>query len=144
MKTFRALRAKAYAYFMDDDSEKKKAERTKKCVIKRQLMFKHYKDCLFNDKSILKPQQRFKSDHHKVHTEEVNKIALSSNDDKRLQSFDKITTNPYGTNAFNVCESEMMTVRHFFVKDCADYLFYYEVISIQNKRTQSMPKHDVK
>ena len=40
--------------------------------------------------------------------EEINKIALSSNDDKRLQTFDKITTYPYGTNAFKVCESEML------------------------------------
>ena len=69
-------------------------------------MFENYKDSLFNNKVILKSQQRFKSDHHKVYTEEVNKIALSSNDDKRLQTFDKITTYPYGINAFKVCESE--------------------------------------
>ena len=55
-------------------------------------MFEHYKDCLFNSKTITKPQQRFRSDHHRVYTEEVNKIALSSNDDKRLQTFDGITT----------------------------------------------------
>ena len=69
-------------------------------------MFKNYKDSLFNNEIILKSQQRFKSDHHKVYTEEVNKIALSSNVDKRLQTFDKITTYPYGKNAFKVCESE--------------------------------------
>ena len=71
-------------------------------------MFENYKDCLFNGEVILKSQQRFKSDHHKVYTEEVNKIALSSNDDKRLQTFDRITTYPYETNAFKVCESEML------------------------------------
>ena len=48
-------------------------------------MFKNYTDCLFNDKIIRKSQQRFKSDHHEVYTEEVNKIALSSDDKKRLQ-----------------------------------------------------------
>ena len=53
-------------------------------------------------------QLRFKSDHHKVYTEKVDKIALSSNDDKRLQLFDGITTYPYGTNAFKVCDSEML------------------------------------
>ena len=67
---------------MDDDSEVKKAKGTKKCVIKQELMFENYKDCLFNDKIILKSQQRFKSDHHNVYTEEINKIALSSNDDR--------------------------------------------------------------
>ena len=46
---------------------------------------------------ILKSQQRFKSDHHKVYTEEVNKIALSSDDDKRLQAFDRTETYPYRT-----------------------------------------------
>ena len=69
-------------------------------------MFENYKDSLFNDKIILKSQQRFRSYDHKVYTEEVNKIALSSNDDKRLQTFDKVTTYLYGTNAFKVCESE--------------------------------------
>ena len=48
-------------------------------------MFENYKDSLFNDKIILKSQQRFRSDHHRVYTEEVNKTALSSNDDKRLK-----------------------------------------------------------
>ena len=51
---------------MDDDSEHKKAKGTKTCVIKRRLMVKNYKDCLFNNKVILKSQQRFKSDHHNV------------------------------------------------------------------------------
>ena len=46
-------------------------------------MFENYKDLLFDNKTILKSQQRFKSDHHKVNTEEVNKFALSNNDDKR-------------------------------------------------------------
>ena len=47
-------------------------------------MVKNYKDCLFNNKIILKLQQRFKSDYHNAYTEQINKIALSSNDDKRL------------------------------------------------------------
>ena len=71
-------------------------------------MFENYKDSLFNDEVIIRSQQRFRSDHHRVYTEEVNKIALSSNDDKRIQTFDKVTTYPYGTNAFKVCESEML------------------------------------
>ena len=96
MKEFGGLRAKRYAYLMDDDKEHKKIKGTKKCVIKRDLMLKNYKDCLFNDKIILKSQKRFKNDHHDICTEQINKIALSSNDDERLQTFDKITTYPYG------------------------------------------------
>ena len=55
-------------------------------------MFENYKDSLFNNKIILKSQLRFKSDHHNVYTEEVNRITLNSNDDKRLQIFDRVTT----------------------------------------------------
>ena len=90
MKEFVGLRAKTYAYLMDDDSEHKKAKGTKKCVIKRRLIFENYTDCLFNDKNILKSQQRFKNDCHNVYTEQINKNALSSNNDKRLQTFVKI------------------------------------------------------
>ena len=52
---------------------------------------------MLNDETILRSQQGFKSYHHKVYTEEVNKIALSSDDDRRLQTFDRITIYPYGT-----------------------------------------------
>ena len=84
-------------------------------------MLEHYKDCLFNSKTMIKLQQRFRSGHHKLYTEEVNKIALSRNDDKRIQTYDKVTnkriqtydkvtTYPYGTNAFKICENEMRYV----------------------------------
>ena len=66
------------------------------------IMLKIYKDYLFNDRVILQSQQRFKSDYHNVFTEQTNKTALNSNDDKRLQTFDKITTYPYGASAFKV------------------------------------------
>ena len=62
---------------------------------------------MFNDEVIIKSQQRFRSDHHKVYTEEINKIALSSNDDKRIQTFDRVTTFPYGINVLKICENEV-------------------------------------
>ena len=49
-------------------------------------MFENYEYCLFNDNIILKSQQRFKSDCHNVYTEQISKIALRSNDDRRLQT----------------------------------------------------------
>ena len=110
MTKFVGLRAKTYSYLIDDDNEDKKAKVAKKCVIKRKLKFENYKNCLEstqlenkinclekekididnnkkfikNYKSILKIQQRFKSEKHNVFTKEINKIALSSNDDKRI------------------------------------------------------------
>ena len=79
------------------------------CVIKQKLMFKNYKDCLFNNKTVYRSQERFSSYYDVMYTEEVNKIALSSNDDKRLQTHDRITTYPYGTNVFKVYENEMLS-----------------------------------
>ena len=133
MKEFVGLRAKTWAYLMDDDSGHEKAKGTKKFVTKRGLMFKNYKDCLFNNKTILKSQQRIKSDCHNVYTEEINKIALSSNDDERLQTFDKITTYPYGTNVFKLCENEMMMVRILILKNNTDFPFYDEIILQKSK-----------
>ena len=77
---------------MDDGSNHKKAKGTKKCVIKQKLMFENYKDCLFNNKTVYRSQERFKSYNHDVYTEEVNKIALSNNEAKRIQTFDGIET----------------------------------------------------
>ena len=109
MKEFCALRAKTYTYLMEDDNEMKKPKGIKRCVVKRRVMFENYKDLLLNYKTIMQSQLGFKSDHHNVFTEEVNKIVVNSNDNKRPQTFHRITTYPYGTNAFKVCESGMLS-----------------------------------
>ena len=93
---FVALRPKTYSYLTDDCNEDKKAKGTKKCVIKRMIKFDDYKNCLLNDVVVLKSQQRFRSKRHDVYTENINKIVLSSNEDKRLIASDKITSYPYG------------------------------------------------
>ena len=105
---FVALRPKTYSYLMDNGKNDKKAKGTKKCVIKRRLKFNDYKDCLLNNEIVLKSQQRFKSERHDVYTEEINKIALRCNGDKRLQTFDRITSYPYGTSAGKVCRTELL------------------------------------
>ena len=66
------------------------------------------KKCLLNNETILKSQQRFKSEAHNVGTEEINKIALSSNNNKSLCTFDKITSYPYGANVGKVCKTELL------------------------------------
>ena len=77
-------------------------------------MFENYTGSLFNDKITLKSQQVFRSDRHNIYTVEINKIALNSNDGKRLQTLDRVTVYPHGTNAFKVCESEMIIMRDLF------------------------------
>ena len=128
MTKFFRLRAKTCSYLIDDDSEDKKAKSAKNCIIKRKLKFENYNNCLEatqldnkikylekskinidsikknhkkfirNSKLILKTQQRFKNERRSIFTEEFNKIVLSSNDDKRIQTFDSIETCAYGTS----------------------------------------------
>ena len=93
---FVALRPKTYSYMTDEFIEMKRAKGTKKCMIKKMLKFEDYKKCLFGNESMLKSQQRFKSENHEVYTENINKIALSSNDDKRIVALDRIMSYPYG------------------------------------------------
>ena len=93
---FVTLRPKTYSFLTDDGKEDKKAKVTKKCVIKKMIKSNEYKKCLLNGEMILKSQQRFISNKHDVYTEDVNKIALSNDDDKRIVSPDKISSYPYG------------------------------------------------
>ena len=73
-------------------------------------MFENYKDCLFNEKTIFWKQQRFKSYYYDVFTKETNKVAFSSNDNKRIQTFQTAATFPQETSAVKVCENEMLSV----------------------------------
>ena len=99
---FNALRPKTYSYLTDNDKIDKKAKRTKNFIIKKMIKFDDYKKCLLNNKVILKSQQRFISNKHDVYTENVNKIALTNDNDKRIISSDKITSYPYGSKGKNI------------------------------------------
>ena len=92
---FTALRPKAHSYKMADFTELKKAKGTQKCVVKKMLRLDDYKNCLFTNSKVLRPQQRFKSENHSVYTENINKIALSCDDDKRIVAVDGISSYPY-------------------------------------------------
>ena len=95
---FVALRAKAYSNLDDDGSELKKSKSKKKFVIKQNLMFQSFKDSMLNDATAYRSQERFKS----------------YNNEKRIQTFDGIETYPYGTNAFKICECEMLIIKDLF------------------------------
>ena len=93
---FVTLRRKTYSYLTDDGKEDKKSKGTKKCVIKKMIKFNDYKKFLLNNQVILKSQQRFISKNRNAYTENINKVALSNNDDKRIISSNKVTSYPYG------------------------------------------------
>ena len=71
-----------------------------------QIFLKKIKKIVRNNKLIRKTQQRFKSERHNVFTEEINKIALSSFDGKRMRSFDSRQTYAYGTSEDLICKIE--------------------------------------
>ena len=93
---FVTLRPKTYSYLTDDGKDIKKAKGTKKCIIKKMIKFNDYNKCLLNGEVVFKSQQRFVSKKHDVYTENINKIALRNDDDKRIVSSDKITSYLYG------------------------------------------------
>ena len=63
------------------------------------------KEFIRNNRLILKTRERFKSEKH-IYIEEINKIAFSLNDDKRMEYIDLIETYAYGTSKYLVSEKE--------------------------------------
>ena len=92
---FVTLRPKTYSHLINNCKEDKKTKGTKKCIIKRMIKLNDYKNCLLKDEVILKSQQRIISKKHDVYTENINKISLYNNDDKRIVSSDKIMSYSY-------------------------------------------------
>ena len=83
MEEFVGLRAKLYSYKMFEGEESKKCKGVKKSVVKKIITHEDYKNCLFTGKEQLRKMNVIRSYNHEVYTEEVNKIALCSDDDKR-------------------------------------------------------------
>ena len=83
MKEFVSLRPKMYFYKVCN-SEPKKCKGIKKCVVKKTISFDNYKRCLFGGERSHRFQLLFRSRKHEVKTLEVNKLALSREDDKRI------------------------------------------------------------
>ena len=83
IKEFVGLRAKLYSYIMDEGEENKKCKGIKKQVVKNSITHEDYKTCLETGKEQLRKQNIIRSYEHEVYTEEVNKVALSAEDDKR-------------------------------------------------------------
>ena len=83
MKEFVTLRPKMYAYKVGS-SDSKKCKGIKKCVEKKTISFEDYKNCLFGGEASYRSQLMFRSLKHEVRMLEVNKLALSRDNDKRI------------------------------------------------------------
>jgi hypothetical protein len=90
---FIGLRAKLYAYTVDEDNKKHiKCKGAKKCVVKKELTIDRYRNCLFSRKSDKVKQNGIRSYGHQIYTETMNKTALSAFDDKVWINNDNINT----------------------------------------------------
>ena len=83
MTEFVTLRPKMYAY-KTGGSESKKCKGIKKCVIKKMISVEDYKNCLLSGETSNRSQLMFRSSKHEVRTLEVNKLALSRDDEKHI------------------------------------------------------------
>ena len=96
IKEFVGLRAKLYSYKMDEGEESKKCKGVKRQVVATSITHEDYKTCLRTGKEQLRKQNILRSYEHEVYTEEVNKVALSAQDDKRYILNDGVHTLAWG------------------------------------------------
>ena len=83
MTEFVTLRPKMYAY-KTGSAESKKCKGIKKCIVRKTISFKDYKNCLLSGDPSNRSQLMFRSLKHEVRTLEVNELALSRDDDKYI------------------------------------------------------------
>ena len=93
------LRSKAYSFTLTDLSEEKKLKGIGKTTIKKDIKFNDYKNCLFNNETKMSKMYTLNSDKHNMFINEINKVSLSSFDDKRYICDNGIDTQPYGINS---------------------------------------------
>ena len=93
---FVGLRSKLYSYEMADGAQVKKCKGIRKYIIKNEITIEDFEECLFSGKSQFRAMNTIRSRQHNVRTKQVNKTALSVDDDKRIILEDKITTMAIG------------------------------------------------
>ena len=89
---FIGLRPKLYSFKIEEGKNVKKCKGIKKSVISKGITFEHYFDCLFTGEKQMRSMKIIQSKNHDIYSKEVNKIALSCEDNKRKVLEDKIHT----------------------------------------------------
>ena len=103
---FVGLRSKLYSLTVQGKKDEKKVcKGCKTCVIKKELTFNDYKSTLENKKQVERKMNFIKSMKHNVNTIQVNKIVLSSFDNKRYILNDGVTS--YAYNHYKICDGNI-------------------------------------
>ena len=90
---FIGLRPKLYSFKVQEkEKPTKKCKGITKTVIEKEIKFENYYNCLFTGEKEMRSMKVIQSDKHDIFSKEVNKIALSRDDDKRIVLDDQIHT----------------------------------------------------
>ena len=89
---FVGLRPKLYSYKLEDEKANKKCKGIRKNIVKKYISHEDYEHCLFSGEKQMRSMNIIKSENHDIYSKEVNKIALSNEDDKRILENDKVNT----------------------------------------------------
>ena len=89
---FVGLRPKLYSFRIEEEREVRKCKGIKKNVVKKTMDFDDYVNCLFLDKKQMRSMKIIRSEKHDIFSKEVNKVALSNEDDKRKVLKDNVHT----------------------------------------------------
>ena len=89
---FVGLRPKLYSFKIEEDKEVRKCKGIKKNVVKKKLDFNDYVQCLFMERKEMRKMKIIRSENHNIYSKEVNKVALSNEDDKRESLLGKVQT----------------------------------------------------
>ena len=109
IKEFVGLRAKLYSFKMFEGKESKRCKGIKKRVVQKSITHENYKTCLFTGKEQLRKMNIIRSYNHEVYTEEVNKVALCANDDKRYIMEDGMHTFAWGHHRISHLDINVLT-----------------------------------
>ena len=89
---FVGLRPKLYSFKIEDCHEVRKCKGIKKNVVKKEINFDDYVNCLFSGEKQMKTMKIIRSENHDIFSKEVNKVALSCDDNKRVINKNKVNT----------------------------------------------------
>ena len=89
---FVGLRPKLYSFKIEESNEVKKCKGIKKNVVKKGINFEDYVQCLFSGEKQMRNMKIIRSENHDIYSKEINKVALSADDNKRKVAEDKIHT----------------------------------------------------
>ena len=86
-------RPKLYSFKVEEcGQDTKKCKGIKKNIVKKDISFEDYVQCLFSGEKQMRSMKIIRSENHDIYSKEVNKVALSNEDDKRNVLEDKINT----------------------------------------------------